>query len=70
MAGKFQADEPEWEILEKYVSKGDWVIDIGANIGTYTVKLSKNCLDQNQKSNCYRTCTRKFLSVNHKYFSM
>ena len=39
--GKFKGDEPEWEILNKYVSKGDWVIDIGANIGTYTFELSK-----------------------------
>ena len=40
-AGQFKTNEPEYAILDKYVSKGDWVIDIGANIGHYTAKLSK-----------------------------
>jgi len=38
--GGFTADEPDYNILEKYISKGDWVIDIGANIGHYTLKFS------------------------------
>lgn len=40
-AGYFKTDEPEYAILEKYVSNEDWVIDIGANVGHYTEKLSK-----------------------------
>lgn len=38
--GKFSADEPEYEILNKWVSDGDCVVDVGANIGQYTHKLS------------------------------
>lgn len=38
--GKFHADEPEYQHLESFISEGDWVIDIGANIGHYTSKLS------------------------------
>lgn len=37
---KFVTDEPEFGLLDKYVTRGDWVIDIGANIGHYTCQLS------------------------------
>ena len=39
--GNFITTEPEFNELDKFVSKGDWVIDIGANIGHYTNKLSE-----------------------------
>lgn len=38
---QFSADEPEYEILHTLVSTGDWVIDIGGNVGHYTKKLSE-----------------------------
>lgn len=38
--GSFNADEPDYNILDKYIAEGDWVIDIGANIGHYTLKFS------------------------------
>jgi len=38
--GTFLSPEPEFEELDKFASDGDWVIDIGANIGHYTIKLS------------------------------
>lgn len=37
---KFKSEEPEWMILEKYLVKGDWAIDVGANVGHYTAKIS------------------------------
>ncbi len=39
--GKFGTDEPEFTELDKFVNEGDWVIDVGANIGHYTIKLSE-----------------------------
>ena len=38
---QFTTPEPEYERLEDWVGAGDWVIDLGANIGHYTVRLSR-----------------------------
>ena len=38
---KFIAPEPEFYELHKFIQEGDWVIDIGANIGYYTNRLSE-----------------------------
>ena len=38
--GTFKTDEKEYSRLDEWVSEGDWVIDVGANIGHYTLKLS------------------------------
>lgn len=37
----FRTDESEFELLSTMVRPGAWVIDIGANIGHYTVRLSE-----------------------------
>src|SRR5258708_7971881 len=39
--GRFRTHEQEFQQLDEYVSPGDWAIDIGANVGHYTAKLSK-----------------------------
>ncbi|CAN0592117.1 unnamed protein product, partial [Ectocarpus sp. 12 AP-2014] len=39
--GIFLTDEPEYKILETLIAPGDWVIDIGANVGHYTKRLSE-----------------------------
>jgi FkbM family methyltransferase len=38
---RFRTDEKEYAILKDFVSAGDWVIDVGANIGHYSAKLSQ-----------------------------
>jgi FkbM family methyltransferase len=38
--GRFGTDEPEYDMLERWVRAGDTVLDVGANIGRYTMKLS------------------------------
>jgi FkbM family methyltransferase len=40
-AGAFVHDEPEFELLGEWVSDGDWVLDVGANIGIFSARLSK-----------------------------
>lgn len=38
--GSIRTDwEPEFLVLHEFVSAGDWVIDVGANIGHYTARL-------------------------------
>jgi len=37
----FITDEPEYGKLDQFVGEGDWVIDIGANVGHYTTRLSQ-----------------------------
>lgn len=37
----FTADEPDFEILGDFLRDGDWVIDVGANVGHYTKRLSE-----------------------------
>jgi FkbM family methyltransferase len=37
---RFVSDEPEFAVLDQYVRPGDWVVDVGANIGHYTKRLS------------------------------
>jgi len=36
----FVTDEPEWKAVEQWLSPGDWAIDVGANVGHYTKRLS------------------------------
>jgi FkbM family methyltransferase len=39
--GLFKHDEPEFERLSEWVSEGDCVLDIGANLGLFTAALSR-----------------------------
>ncbi len=39
--GTFVSFEPEYNILSKMINDGDWVIDVGANIGHYTKRFSE-----------------------------
>lgn len=40
-AGTFTTAEPEYARLKEWITPGDWVVDIGANVGHYTYKLSE-----------------------------
>jgi len=37
----FVTDEPEYKILGSLINPGDWVIDVGANVGHYTKRFSE-----------------------------
>ncbi|MEO9193514.1 MAG: FkbM family methyltransferase [Polyangia bacterium] len=39
--GLHRSSEPEFDHLANYVTAGDWVIDVGANVGTYTLHLAQ-----------------------------
>jgi FkbM family methyltransferase len=40
-SGRFRCSENEFDLLDKMVRPGDWVIDVGANVGHYTARLSR-----------------------------
>ena len=39
--GKFVTSEPEYGKLGTFVSDGDLVVDVGANVGHYALRLSE-----------------------------
>ena len=39
--GTFATHEPEYKILHNLIIPGDWVVDIGANVGHYTKRFSE-----------------------------
>jgi FkbM family methyltransferase len=39
--GAFRSYEPEYLLLGKVLSPGDWVLDVGANVGHYALKMSE-----------------------------
>src|SRR5262245_59949738 len=39
--GRFRTQEREFEMLAEFVGPGDWVADVGANVGHYTARLSR-----------------------------
>lgn len=38
---RFSADEPEYTMLKEWISPGDIVLDIGANVGQYTRRMAE-----------------------------
>lgn len=40
-SGRFGTEEPEFHLLDSLIGPGDWVIDIGANVGHYTCAMSQ-----------------------------
>lgn len=38
---RFQTGEPEFELVAELIAPGDWVIDVGANVGHYTKRFSE-----------------------------
>lgn len=38
---RFHTDEKEYAMLDQWISDGDWVLDIGANIGHYSARFSE-----------------------------
>lgn len=39
--GIFRSPEPEYDILSDFIAEGDWVLDVGANVGHYTRRFSE-----------------------------
>lgn len=39
--GTFVHDEPEFSRLSEWVAAGDWVLDVGANVGIFSARLSQ-----------------------------
>jgi len=39
--GRFYTDEKEYALLDTLLGRGDWALDIGANVGHYTMRMAE-----------------------------
>ena len=39
--GRFYTDEKEYALLDTLLGRGDWALDIGANVGQYTMRMAE-----------------------------
>jgi FkbM family methyltransferase len=67
--GAFVTSEPEYDILHSLIVPGDWVIDVGANVGHYTKRLS-DLVGQEGRVIAFEPVPQTFsmLSSNVQYF--
>ena len=40
-ARRFSTDEKEYDLLDTFLAPGDWALDIGANVGHYTMRMAE-----------------------------
>jgi FkbM family methyltransferase len=40
-SGSFVSPEPEFRVLSNYLRPGEWAIDVGANVGHYTLRMAE-----------------------------
>jgi FkbM family methyltransferase len=40
-AHRFATDEKEYALLDTFLARGDWALDIGANVGHYTMRMAE-----------------------------
>jgi len=40
LTGRFRSNEMEWDNLSNWLGPGDWCIDVGANVGRYSLRMS------------------------------
>jgi FkbM family methyltransferase len=67
--GKFVSEEFEYPVITQFIGKGDWVIDVGANVGHYTCLMSKLVgIEGRVLSFEPVPDTFRFLVANGKYF--
>src|SRR5512144_2877298 len=38
---RFMTDEKEFALLDSFLRPGDWALDIGANVGHYTLRMAE-----------------------------
>jgi len=38
---RFMTDEKEYALLDSFLRPGDWALDIGANVGHYTMRMAE-----------------------------
>jgi FkbM family methyltransferase len=63
-AGNFKSVEVEWERLGEWIGSGDCCIDVGANVGRYTLKMS-DLVGQQGHVIAFEPLTRSFDLLTH-----
>src|SRR5262245_49641407 len=68
--GRFHTQEREFERLAEFVGPGDWVADVGANVGHYTARLSR-LIGESGRVLAFEPVPRTFelLAANTRHFS-